>query len=191
MPSEPLRGRAALDALASPARQELISRLGFGPATVRDLAAALGRSRQALHYHVARLERAGFVRGSGWRGAGPARERVYALAHGRLAVAATGAPADRSAVRKAVAAMLRLTAREFDRALALRGLRRRGASRQIGALRGKARLTGAELARLNRLLEQVESLLRRAKRGRGRRLYAVTVVLTPAGSVLPRERPRS
>lgn len=191
MPSEPLRGRAALDALASPARQELISLLGDRPATVRALATALGRSRQALHYHVGKLERAGLIRGVAWRGTGPSRERIYAVARPRLAVAATEAAADRPAARRALEAMLRLTARELDVALAAPNLRRRGGAREFCALRGKARLTGAELGRLNRLLERIEALLRSAKRGRGRRLYAVTLVLTPARTTTITARARA
>jgi len=190
MASEPLRGRVALDALASPARQELISLLGDRPATVRELASALGRSRQALHYHVGKLERAGLIRGASWRGTGPSRERIYAVARPRLTVAATEAAADRPAARRAIEAMLRLTGRELDAALADPNLRRRGTTREFCALRGKARLTRAELGRLNRLLERIEALLRSAKRGRGRRHYAITLVLTPARTAAPAPRGR-
>jgi DNA-binding transcriptional ArsR family regulator len=181
--------RAALDALASPVRQELISQLGEGPATVRELATALGRSRQALHYHVALLERAGLVAGRGWRGTGPARERVYAVARSRITFAASRDTADRAGARRALSAMLRLTAREVDRALAAPDLRLRGAAREIAALRGKARLSSPELGELHRLFGRIEALLRRAKQGKGRRFYAVTLVLVPAGTARQGETP--
>jgi DNA-binding transcriptional ArsR family regulator len=170
-----------LDALASPARQELISQLGEGPATVRDLARALGRTRQSLHYHVAVLERAGLVRGAGWRGAGAARERIYAVAKSRMVVATAPAGPDRAMVLKAVGASLRLTTRELARALSSPGLRRQGAASEIAVLRGKARLTRKNLRELHGLFGRIEDLLRRAKQGRGKRYYAVTFILVPSG----------
>src|SRR5690606_35350886 len=54
-------GRAALDAVASPARLEILFALGDGPRTTQELARRLGRSRQSLYYHLAVLERAGLV----------------------------------------------------------------------------------------------------------------------------------
>lgn len=184
----------ALDALASPVRQELISQLGEGAATVRELSAALGRSRQALHYHVALLERAGLVTGRGWRGTGPARERVYTVARSRVVLAASrasadGGTADRAGARRALSAMLRLTAREVDHALGQPDLHLRGPFREIAALRGKARLTGRELRELHDLFGRIETLLLRAKHGRGRRFYAVTLVLVPARTTRERGTP--
>ena len=169
-----------LDALASPVRQELISQLGEGPQTVRELAAALGRTRQALHYHVALLERAGLLRGVGWRGAGPARERVYNVTRTRMVVRGAFTGGDRSAAQRAVSAALRLTSREVVRALESPLVRRQGRAPEMTALRGKARLTEAELRRLHGLFGRIEALLRRAKSGRGHRFYAVTLVLVPA-----------
>jgi DNA-binding transcriptional ArsR family regulator len=168
-----------LDALASPARQELVYQLGERPATVRELAAALGRTRQALHYHMARLERAGLVRGVGWRGRGPARERVYAVAQSRVVLAASRADSDRPAARRAVGAMLRLSGRELLQALESPEVRRRGSAPELAGLRGKARLTSADLQELHQLFGRIEALLRRARKGRGRRFYAVTLLLAP------------
>jgi DNA-binding transcriptional ArsR family regulator len=169
----------ALDALASPARQEVVYQLGERPATVRELAAALGRTRQALHYHVALLERAGLVKGTGWRGTGPARERVYSVACSRLAFAASVAETDRGAARRAVSAMLRLSGREVDQALASPALRHGGTAPELAALRGKARLTSADLQELSRLFGRIEALLRRSRKGEGRPFYAVTLLLAP------------
>src|SRR5215475_3442001 len=73
----PARRAAALEAVASPARQEVMSELGEAPGTVKELAARLGRSRQALHFHVGVLERAGLVEVCGERGEGREKERVY------------------------------------------------------------------------------------------------------------------
>ena len=171
-----------LDALASPARQELVSHLGEGPATVRELAVALGRTRQALHYHVAVLEQAGLVKGTGWRGSGTARERVYAVTRSRMVATGTYGARDRASARRAVSAALRLTSREIARALASPRLAAGSGPPRFAALRGKARLTAADLRELHELFGRIEAVIRRSKRGRGRRYYAVTLVLVPSGS---------
>lgn len=172
----------ALEAIASPARQEILAALASGPATVRDLAARLGRSRQALYYHCGVLVRSRLVRVEGFEGAGRDRERVYALATTRVAVGArAGSPRDVAAAERAVGAMLRLTAREVRAALASRVVRRTGARRELAALRAKVRLSAAELGRLNGLIGAVEDLLVRAKgRSASGNLISVTLVMTPS-----------
>src|SRR5262245_56606944 len=92
-------GRRAIEAMASPIRQELVSAFGGSPATVRDLAARTGRTRQALYYHLGQLERAKLVVVDGWRGTGPDRERIY-----RLARTSIGLGARRSSVAERRAA---------------------------------------------------------------------------------------
>ena len=171
-----------LDALASPARQELVSQLGEGPATVRELALALGRSRQALHYHMAVLVQAGLVKGAGWRGTGTAREQVYAVTRSRMVATGTEGPRDRASAQRAVSATLRLTAREVARALASPRLAGGSGPPTFAALRGKARLTDTDLRELHDLFGRIEALIRRSKTGRGRRYYAVTLVLVPSGT---------
>ena len=175
-----LERMSMLDALASPARQELVSRLGEGPATVRELALALGRTRQALHYHVAVLEKAGLVKGTGWRGEGTARERVYANTRSRMVATGTLGARDRASAQRAVSASLRLTSRELARALASPTIAGGSGPPKIAALRGKGRLTDADLREVHELFGRIEAVLRRSKTGRGRRYYAVTMVLVPA-----------
>lgn len=174
--------RAALEALASPARQELLSALGEGPVTVRELGLRLGRTRQALYYHLGLLETVGLVRTTGWRGAGRDRERVVGLVTGELVMAARRiSPAEVAAAARATGAMLRLTSREVIAAIGASAVNCVGAARELMAMRGKARLNARELHRLNALLDHIYRLLARAKgRQRGHRLYAVTIVLTPA-----------
>ena len=87
------------------------------PATVRDLAARLGRSRQSLYYHLITLERAKLVTVTGWTGAGRDRERVYAVTRGPIAVGARLRSADLAAADRAVKALLRMTAREVSAVL--------------------------------------------------------------------------
>jgi DNA-binding transcriptional ArsR family regulator len=171
-----------LEAVASPARQEIISALGEGAATVRELARRLGRSRQSLYYHLELLERAGVVRPAGWRGTGRDRERVYRVPRGPIDARA-GSAADLATAEEAVRAMLRLTSRELAAAL------RSGdpPPNATVAMRGKAHLDRAALIRLQALITEIQRLLRRSnKPGPSRRLVAVTVVVTPAGRATPR-----
>ncbi len=186
-------GRAALQALASPARQELLAALD-GRASVRELAARLGRSRQALHYHVAVLEKAGLIRAAEWRGEGRDREAVYeavadALTVGAHAISRTELDAGERAAR----AMLRLTGRELARALPeLRAIGTPGV-RELMALRGKARLTPAKLARANALIDELLALFGQPPPDEDAKLYALTLVLTPSRDAStsgpPRRRP--
>ena len=186
------RGRAALEAIASPARQELLLALGDGRASVRELAARLGRSRSALHYHVGVLERGGMIRSVEVRGTGRERETVYAHAGAALAVRARNAPAELDVGRRAAQAALRLTGRELVRAFG--DVRATGATmpRTLFAARGKARLSRAKLARVNALVDELLGLFADApaERGPAPKLYALTVVLTPSRDASAPGRPR-
>lgn len=75
--------------------------------------------------------------------------------------------------------MLRLTARELQAALR-RAEMRPGARQTVIGLRAKGRVDGSTLVRINRLVQQIESLIRKPHRQEGAgMLYAVTIVLTP------------
>jgi len=176
----PLIARGALEAVASPARLELLSALGDGPATTDELARRLGRSRPSLYYHLGLLERSGLVLVE--PPAEGSRERRFRLVSERLAVGARrGSCRDRAVAARAIGAMLRLTAREASAAVVDRGTRVDGERRELIGFRGKARLDDAQLRRANELIDELEALLRAAK-GASREvpLYALTLVLTPA-----------
>lgn len=179
----PQENPRALEALASPVRQELVAALGEGPATVRELAARLGRTRQALYHHVALLERAGLIRQLPERGGGDPRERRYALVTTRLAVRARrSSPAELGQATRATEAMLRLTAREVGRALRSKAAASTGAKRTLVGVRAKVRLGPSRLRRLNGLIDQLIAFLSRSDQdGDGVRIVALTLVLTPAG----------
>ncbi|MEZ4416940.1 MAG: winged helix-turn-helix domain-containing protein [Gemmatimonadota bacterium] len=181
-----------LSTLASPARIELVSALGEGPASARELADRLGRSVQSLYYHLAQLEKAGLVRVAEERGEGRERERVFAVVPERLAVPARAtAPSEVEAAGRAIRAMLRLTGRETSEALAAGDACTAGCERELVALRGKARLSARQLERANALIEQLVSLFRTAKATpSSERLYAITLVLTPARDASPSQRSR-
>ena len=173
-------GRAALDAIASPARQELLLALSDGQASVRELAARLGRSRSALHYHARVLERAGMIKSVEERGTGRERETVYARVNA-LTVRTRDMRAEFDVAKRAGLATLRLTQRELVNALD--DVRATGAvPRALFTARGKARLTPARLARATALIDELLALFTDTPTARGPtpKLYAVTIVLTPS-----------
>ncbi len=191
MTSRPRSSSRALAALASPARQELIAALGDGPATVRELAARLARSRQSLYHHTVQLQRAGLVRTAGWRGSGRDRERVFTLVKPevRLGVRAS-APSEVEAGVRATQAILRLTGREVTEAL--RATRGETAPKHgLIAMRAKVRLGARQLEDLTALVGRIKGLLAQAAGDMNGRVYALTLVLTPArDAAAPARQPR-
>lgn len=169
---------AALEALASPVRQEVMSELGDREGTVKELAARLGRSRQALHFHIGVLERAGLVEVAGERGEGREKERVYRRVPGATDLRARRLDRrERAAAARAAKAMLRMTQREVARTIEEETI---GPGLPAVAMRAKARLDRASLARFNELLQELAGLFRAAKgKNEGERMFAVTLVLTP------------
>jgi DNA-binding transcriptional ArsR family regulator len=178
--NRPLTGQAGLEVLSSPARLEILSALADGPTSTEELAERLGRSRPSLYYHLALLEQLGLVATEA--PAAGERERLFRLTSARVAVATRRKSAqDRKAGAKAIQAILRITAREATTAMEDPATRVDGALRQMVGVRGKARLSDAELRRVNRLIDQLTTLLMDAKEGAPTdRLYALTLVLTPA-----------
>ena len=70
-PLFPVRERAQIEALASPARQEVADGLqAIGPCSIADLADLLGRAPDSLYYHVRKLEKVGLVVARGTRETG-------------------------------------------------------------------------------------------------------------------------
>jgi DNA-binding transcriptional ArsR family regulator len=181
-----LSGRArlaALEALSSPIRQEVVSELAEGPGTVKELSARLGRSRQALHFHIDILERAGLVQVASLRGQGRARERVYRVVPGATDLRARKGltPRERNAATRAATALLRLTQREIATAIKHSGVGPSKGGPPKLALRAKARLDPAAVSRLHELLKEITALFCKAKgKNRDQRFLAMTVVLTPA-----------
>jgi DNA-binding transcriptional ArsR family regulator len=173
-------GRAALDAVASPARQELLLALAEGPASVRELAERLGRTRSALHYHVGVLERAGMIEGVEQRGTGRDRETVYAPTSNELAVNARRSRVELDGVKRATGALLRHTQREMVRALDEMFASGQAVPGVPLAARGKARLSRTKLARAQALIRELFALFADAPSGRSQELYALTLVLTPS-----------
>src|SRR5262245_19633178 len=128
---------AELSALRSPVRQELLDVLArVDAASLAEVGALLGRPSDALYYHVRILARAGLVRAAGRRIVSGRPEVLYRAVASQFAVRYAPAPARQAAtVNGIVAAMLRLGARDFRRALGREGVRLVGQSRDLWALR--------------------------------------------------------
>ncbi len=167
-------------ALASVARIEIVDVLaGVGTCSVAALAAALGRPADSLYYHLRDLVRVGLVVPVG-KGRGRRRgEALYRAVAPRLAVIyAPKDPENVRAMNRTTAALLRLGAREFRLAFQP-GTRVSGPRRELWVGRIAARLTSAEIARINRLVLESLRVLESARASRRGRLYAWTFLLTP------------
>lgn len=184
----------AIKAMTSPIRQEIISELGAAPATVKELSERLGRSRQALHSHVATLVRAGLVAVQGSRGSGRSEEAVYAVTKRPAGLKGLKdlSPPERRDAAKAVSALLRLTQRETTDALQCAD-EVVAAGLPLMAIRAKVRLDRASLREVRTLTRQLVQVFSRAKgKYPSEPPIALTLVLTPARqSKAAQPRPRS
>lgn len=167
-------------ALASPARVEILDVLtGLGAAPVAAIAAALGRPADALYYHLRHLVRVGLVRALG-RGHGRRRaEALFKTVAPRLSVAYDPADsANTAAMLRTASGLLRLGGRDFRLAFTP-GAVVSGPRRELWIGRVAARLSGAEVARVNRLLKEVSGIFEAPRPRSKERLFAFTFLLVP------------
>ena len=162
---------AAITALASPVRQEIVDTVEAlgGGATIAELAAELGRPADGLYYHVRRLVTAGLLVGSGTPEVYRTPARGLRLDYAR----------DAAAVRRVIAAMLRIARRDFDAGFAQVGVAVSGRRRSLWAGRTKGWVGAAELAEINALIARIEQILRRPRRRGADRLASWCFVLAP------------
>ncbi|MDF1798906.1 MAG: helix-turn-helix domain-containing protein [Planctomycetota bacterium] len=187
---------ARLQALASPARLELVEALQVGGAsTAADLAARLGRAPDSLYHHLRQLEAAGIVARRGSRATGGRRSAVFDLVPGAAAGGGDGTTgeAERAGIASLAAAVLRLTERDVGTCLGPRWgdlVELVDDDAQVPAVsRSKAWLTAAELTELADRLAALQDFLRarlvppQADPALGatepRSLFALTLALTP------------
>lgn len=174
----PIDKPAQLRALASPLRQELLDLLeAAGPLSIAELGAQLGRAPDALYFHVRRLVRVGLVREHGRRRDGRHACALYDAIGRPLRI-------DRQKARRreldaVVGGILRLAARDYRRASASGRAVAQGAARNHCGARVRGWLDGAELARVNALLEELSACLRGGRPGAGREPVALAFVLAP------------
>lgn len=180
-PSVPVHDARQIDALGTPARQEIVDGLhGLGPCSIAELAASLGRAPDSLYYHVRKLERVGLVVRAGTRRTG-IRDEVLYDTPGRLYLDHEPSGArERAALLRLVRSAVRLAERELRAALESgRAIVRRVARRNTWGARVKGWLTRAELAEVREHLAAVTEICAHARRRRGTGLHSVTFVLAP------------
>lgn len=177
--------RAQLAALAAPLRQELLDslRAAGGAASVRELAAQLGRPADGLYYHLRVLGELGLVTEEAGRSRGGRAERRYRLhgaKRGLLRVAYQPQLADnRDGLRALAGAMLRIAGRDFSAALARADLTVEGPERELWAARNKGWVSAAERRQLVALLEKAALLLGRPRSKARQHLMSLCFVLAP------------
>lgn len=167
-------------AVASPVRAAVIDALEvMAPATIVQIARALGYPPDGLYYHMRLLERIGLVsRTAPDPGTGAARFELPghpATLRYRLDDRQYG-----RAMAKVVGTMVRCAERSFRRAFAPTRATAKGPHRNLRAGRRTAWLTAADLRRLNRHIERIHALFALGNpRRAGSRLHEFTYVLAP------------
>jgi DNA-binding transcriptional ArsR family regulator len=167
-------------AVASPVRAAVIDTLEvIGPATIAEVADALGYPPDGLYYHLRVLKRVGLVV-SATPEKGTRAERFDLPGHPATLRYRVDDRQQGRAIAQVVATMLRCAERSFRRAFAPGVAEVEGPSRNLRAGRRTAWLTDSELRRLNRDIERIHMLFGRGRpRRRGARLHEFTYVLAP------------
>ena len=176
-----IREPAQLRSLSSPVRQEILDALAAaGKSSIAEIAALLGRQPHALYYHLRALERVGLVQRVGLRRKGKSDAVLYAVPAPQMVIEyRLGSSRFTKDLGNTARSMLRLTDRDFRRALRFRSLVTRGASRNLRCGRTKARLTASQLAGINVHFAALFEELARAQGQPTGRLHAVTLVISP------------
>jgi hypothetical protein len=167
-------------AIASPVRAAIIDTLEvIGPATIEQVAAALGYPPDGLYYHFGMLERHRLVvRTEPEKETGGARFDLPA--HPATLRYRLGDARQRAAIVKVVGTMARSAERGFRRAFSPGLATAEGPRRNLRAGRRTAWLTARDLERLNRYIERIHALFGRGvPRRKGARLHEFTYVLAP------------
>jgi hypothetical protein len=170
---------AQIRALESPMRQELVDALTtLGPSSISDLATHLGRNADSLYFHIRKLVKVKLVVVVEQKKVGRHEFAIYAVP-GRTA-RLVYRPAVLRSIRKVVAGAVRLSVREFQRAILVPGEVTQGPGRALWGGRVKGWLSEPSLQEVNRHLEAIHQLLNREGPGPDKRVYSMGWVLTPA-----------
>jgi DNA-binding transcriptional ArsR family regulator len=173
--------------LGSAVRLDLLDYLeSTGPATVSELAGALGRPADTLYYHIRLLRAAGIlVRCDGDGKDREGRGMLLDLSSDNAAVRYRQQPEIVEALADMVSTLLRNTGRRFRAAMAGEAgdVSLEGPRRNVWAARVRGRLTEEELREVNEAIERVVAIFHRGRERRGTpvhgRLHEVSMVLVP------------
>jgi hypothetical protein len=180
-PSGVLENKAALSALVSTVRQEIVDTIEAlgGDAAVADIAAHLGRPADGIYYHLRRLVEGGVLReidvadgGRRYRTTAQRGKRVR-LRYGR------GSRADNATVTRLVGGMLRTAERDFGKALRSGDAVGAGALRDLWASRLKGWVDAGDLREINRLLTRLSEMLQQPRATQRDRLVTLAWMLAP------------
>jgi DNA-binding transcriptional ArsR family regulator len=173
-----VRSPAALKALASPLRQEIVDIIdGTGPITIAEIAHHLGRAPDSLYFHLRVLLKTGLVVEAERRMVGKSLTAVYDVPQRPMRIDREAAsPKAMDAVVKSI---LRLAARDYRRASMASDVTFAGKGRNHWAARQRAWLTPELLAEFNQRLDAMLDVLKRGRPVPGARPIAFSFVLTP------------
>lgn len=175
---------AQLAAIASPRREEVLDAVVLmGPCSVSELARALGRSPNALYYHVRALRDSGLLIESHRTCAG-VRETALYDAPGRPVIVRfdLSSPSRRAAVWELARTRLDHALKGVEAACASDKTVTAGPLRELWATHVTGWLSAEELAEVNALFLQLIEIVSRvpAKQSLGRKPIELTLALSPA-----------
>jgi DNA-binding transcriptional ArsR family regulator len=166
--------------LASATRQEIVDALSSaGPCSVVRLATLLGRRPDALYFHLRALERVGLVRQQPEPGSDGNGGAIYELPGSAVRLDYAAAP--RADLARVVRHALKLSLREFERECLAERPIGQGGGRTLWGGRVMGWVNKAELARINALIEELHSVLRKGRPGPNRRAISLGFLLAPSG----------
>ena len=174
-----IREKRQMRALAASTRQEIVDVLPrLGTVSVAELATTLGRPADSLYYHLRVLMRVGLVLRAGSRMVNGRAEALFrALAPEMSLSYKFGRHGNANEVNAIIASMLRLGTRDFKQSFRRGEASVSGPGRELWALRKTAWLSRDQIVEVNRSIHKLTQLM--SSTGRNRRLYAITVLLTP------------
>ena len=168
--------------LATPGREDIIDAVAIlGPCTVPDIAQFLGRSRNALYYHVRALRDSGLLVESEVQREGVKRTSQYDLPGRPLIVKYNlTTPRSRRAVMKLGRLRFRSGERGFVRACQRDDAVVEGSHRNLWVAHWKGWLTDEDLEEANRLLLRLVDLFRHGADAAGdRKPLELTFAIAP------------
>ncbi len=169
-----------IQTLASGVRQEIMDALqASGPLTVRQLARLLDRPADSLYYHLRRLIAVDLVREEKSRGSkdgGEARfELPFSLWQLRYDVRD---PESMSAMARVVSTLLRVTDRDYRRALAFEEIVPHGPNRNVWGGRSIGWVTEDDLVAINGKIMEILEILKQNRQPKDGRLIGFTHAIT-------------
>ena len=176
-----IKSHEQLDAMALPVRTEIVEAVSYlGPCSIRDLARLMDRKRPVLHFHVSKLVDVGLLLEAGERGEGRRRDLLYRTIGGPpYVVYDRDDPFNVEMTirysKNVLARAQRQLADSFSSGAAITD----GKSRDTHAMQMTAWLSNSELAQVNRMIEEFQTVLKPSQEIEGKQLFSLTLGLAP------------